>query len=108
MKDRQLSKFLSLILRHRPEVLGISIDENGWASTQEIITKIQEQGKEVNLEMIKEVVRSNGKQRFKLTEDGSQIRANQGHSIKVNLNLKPISPPYILYHGTAINNKATI
>ena len=108
MKDRKLSKFLSLILRHRPEVLGITLDEYGWASTQEIIDKMQEKGRPASLEMIQEVVRDNDKQRFKLSEDNSRIRANQGHSIKIDLNLTPLPPPPVLYHGTAVKNRTAI
>lgn len=103
MKEtRHLSKFLSLILRHKPEELGITLDAAGWASTAEIIEKMKQRGMNVDLDAIRDVVRDNNKQRFKLSEDGSRIRANQGHSIPVELGLQPKSPPIPLYHGTAI------
>jgi len=101
MHNKKLSKFLSLILRHRPEALDITLDEQGWATTQEIIDKMTAKGKTVSMAEIKEVVENNDKQRFKLSEDGSQIRANQGHSLKVDLGLQPQTPPEQLFHGTA-------
>lgn len=108
MKNRKLSKFLSLILRHRPEVIGIALDKEGWASTEELIAKLQEKDKEVDLATIQEVVRSCDKQRFKLSPDNRKIRANQGHSVAIELGLPAITPPLFLYHGTAIKNKASI
>ena len=108
MKDRKLSKFLSLILRHRPEVIGIKLDKEGWASTQELIAKLTEQGRDVDLATIQEVVRNCEKQRFKLSPDNHKIRASQGHSVSIELGLPAITPPLFLYHGTAIKNKDSI
>lgn len=108
MKKKNLSKFLSLILRHKPEELGIKLDREGWASVEEILEKMQARGMQVNLSMIQEVVRENNKQRFKLSQDCTQIRANQGHSIKVDLGFTPIKPPEQLFHGTALRNKESI
>ena len=101
MHNKKLSKFLSLILRHRPEALGITLDPQGWASVKDIRDKMAERGKGITLEELKEVVANNDKQRFKLSEDGKQIRANQGHSITVDLQFTPQIPPNTLYHGTA-------
>ena len=108
MNNKRLSKFLSLILRHRPEKLGIVLDEKGWANTQEIISKLQQQNPSINLEKIQNVVENCPKQRFKLSEDCSKIRANQGHSVKVELGFEASTPPKILFHGTAARNKAAI
>ncbi len=101
MNHKHLSKFLSLILRHKPEVVGITLDENGWADVQELLDKIKQSGKEINFEQLQEIVANNDKKRFTFDETRQKIRANQGHSIAVKLNLGAIQPPDILYHGTA-------
>ncbi len=95
------SKFLSLILRHAPEKIGISLDEEGWANVDDIIVNASAGGKKLSRKTIEEVVASNDKKRFSFSEDGKKIRANQGHSLKIDLGLAPIEPPDILYHGTA-------
>ncbi|MFM2483476.1 RNA 2'-phosphotransferase [Celerinatantimonas sp. YJH-8] len=101
----QISKFLSLILRHKPDTIGIELDSNGWANIEEIIIKTNKFKYDgispLNLPLIKEVVKNNDKKRFSISEDGEYIRANQGHSINVDLQFQPISPPETLYHGTA-------
>ena len=101
----KISKFLSFVLRHQPDAIGLTLDENGWVNIDELIDKAN-QSKEANAltltpALIQEVVASNDKQRFAISEDGLMIRANQGHSVKVDLQLKPMEPPDILYHGTA-------
>lgn len=108
MNKRHISKFLSLILRHKPEALGISLDHEGWASTQEIIEKMNQRGMKINLKTIQEVVAEDNKQRYRLTENNHQIRANQGHSIQVDLGLEAIQPPPQLFHGTATRFKDSI
>jgi putative RNA 2'-phosphotransferase len=108
MNNKQFSKFLSLILRHRPEVIGIALDENGWANVEELLDNIKQSGKDVDLEQLKEVVASNDKQRFTFDEKYQMIRANQGHSIPVKLEMPAIQPPSILYHGTAKKNIPSI
>ena len=95
------SKFLSLVLRHRPQAVGLELDDQGWASVDELIAAAEKQGTKLSSELIEEVVATNDKKRFSLAEDGSRIRANQGHSIKVDLGLEPVPPPEFLYHGTA-------
>ena len=100
MIDRKISKFLSLILRHNPEKLGINLDKNGWASTQEIIEKMNRNGKQIDMELIRHIVATNNKKRFKLSDDETMIRANQGHSIQVELDLQKKIPPPTLFHGT--------
>lgn len=100
-KLKHLSKFLSLILRHRPQVVHLTLDEQGWANTQELIEKINEHGTALTLPLLEEVVANNNKKRFAFNKDKSKIRASQGHSIPIKLNYEPVSPPPQLYHGTA-------
>lgn len=101
MNPKQISKLLSLVLRHQPEVLGIQLDPHGWAKLDEIILQMQKKGMNVDQAMIEEVVASNDKQRFRLDLDQRRIRANQGHSIDIDLALEAVAPPPVLYHGTA-------
>lgn len=95
------SKFLSLILRHKPEEIGLILDEHGWADINELIDKAQKKGTKINLEEIKYIVENNDKKRFTFNDDFSKIRANQGHSIEVDLELQETEPPEFLFHGTA-------
>ncbi len=93
--------FISLILRHKPDVIGISLDEHGWANVQELISGINKtKGYNIDIPMLEEIVRTDNKQRYSFNEDRSKIRANQGHSINVDVELKEAVPPEILYHGT--------
>lgn len=105
---KHISKLMSLVLRHRPEVIGLQLDDNGWANVAELIIKINEQGKNVNIDIISTVVDTNEKKRFAFNEDRTMIRANQGHSIEIELNLKAVTPPDVLYHGTAERFVASI
>lgn len=90
------SKFLSLILRHKPEQYGIKLDkQGGWAKVDDVIKKCN-----FTLEELEEIVKVDNKQRYSFNEDKSKIRANQGHSINIDLKLKTITPPIFLYHGT--------
>ncbi len=95
------SKFLSLILRHKPEAISLDLDEYGWANIDELIALSKGNGHSINQSLIQRVVETNDKQRFSISEDGQFIRANQGHSISVDLELEPIQPPDTLFHGTA-------
>lgn len=97
---KQISKFMSLVLRHKPETIGLQLNENGWADVQELIDKMNATGADVTLELINTIVETNDKKRFVFNEDKTMIRANQGHSIDVELNLKEVQPPELLYHGT--------
>jgi len=97
----RISKFLSLALRHQPEKYGLRLSQSGWASVEELIEASRQRGIEFTLEELQNVVASNDKQRFSLSEDGLSIRANQGHSIEVELGYAPTAPPDVLYHGTA-------
>ncbi|MBN8214811.1 MAG: RNA 2'-phosphotransferase [Xanthomonadales bacterium] len=94
------SKFLSLVLRHRPEVIGLSLDEAGWADIDTLI-RLSQAHKPLTRALIEQVVEENSKQRFAISDDGRRIRANQGHSIEIELGLQPLAPPRLLYHGTA-------
>jgi putative RNA 2'-phosphotransferase len=95
----KLSRLLSKVLRHAPESIGITLDENGWVEVQELLKRI---GKRITLEDLVYIVVNNNKKRFEFSTDQKEIRACQGHSIEVDLELKPVSPPDILYHGTSI------
>jgi|SRR5690554_6414385 len=97
------SKFLSFVLRHKPDAIGLELDANGWANLDELIDKANTSGEVGNLDraLVQEVVDTNDKKRFVISDDGQLIRANQGHSVDVDLQLKPVTPPEFLYHGTA-------
>lgn len=103
MKDRnvRISKFLSLVLRHQPEKVGITLDREGWVSVSELLHAFESHNFQLTLEELQEVVRTNDKQRFSFSPDGLFIRANQGHSLEVELGYEPVQPPAVLYHGTA-------
>jgi len=94
-------KFLSLLLRHNPDAAGITLDHAGWADVNEILSACEARGFPKGLEVLQEVVDTNEKQRFGFSQDGSKIRARQGHSIAVDIGLQAITPPVTLYHGTA-------
>jgi putative RNA 2'-phosphotransferase len=94
------SKFLSLVLRHQPDLIGLELDEAGWAPVNELLAKCASAGHALSREALEEIVRTSDKQRFALSEDGTRIRANQGHSIPIDLGLPPLEPPAVLLHGT--------
>lgn len=96
----KISKFLSLVLRHQPEVIGLNLDAQGWVSINELLAAANAHGTEIDDDLLLLVVHENDKQRFAISPDGLRIRANQGHSIDVSLGLPPIAPPAELYHGT--------
>lgn len=96
-----ISKLMSLVLRHNPAKLNINLDENGWSDVDKLMQGINKKGHKVTLVDLKEIVESNDKKRFKFNDDFTKIRANQGHSINVDVELKEAKPPAILYHGTA-------
>jgi putative RNA 2'-phosphotransferase len=103
MNERQtikLSKFLSLVLRHEPKLIGLELDENGWTGVLSLIAKVGPRFPGFNMAQLEEVVANNNKQRFAFNDDKTKIRANQGHSVKVDLDYEPVTPPEILYHGT--------
>ncbi len=95
------SKFLSLILRHEPEVVGLKLGEAGWVPVNELLEAVNRHGTSLTLDELKHIVATSDKKRFALSEDGLRIRASQGHSVEVDLQYPPQTPPEILYHGTA-------
>ncbi|MFB9077778.1 RNA 2'-phosphotransferase [Flavobacterium procerum] len=97
---KTVSKFLSLVLRHSPEKIGLKLDENGWADVKELIAKCNKKGNRMDAELLDYVVENNDKKRFAYNEDKTKIRASQGHSISVELNLAETEPLEYLYHGT--------
>ena len=99
MSLKETSKFVSLILRHKPEEIGITLDEHGWANVDELIAGIAKT-QPFDMSMLEEIVRTDEKQRYSFNEDKTLIRANQGHSIPVDVELEQKTPPEILYHGT--------
>ena len=90
-----MSKRLSYILRHKPESIGIKLDRFGYANVEELLEKLK-----MNKEELEKIVATDNKNRYSFNEDKTKIRANQGHSIKVDLELEEIKPPNVLYHGT--------
>ncbi|MBS4893775.1 MAG: RNA 2'-phosphotransferase [Veillonella parvula] len=100
MNDTKISRYISLILRHKPEIIGLKLDSRGWGSVKSLLDGLNEQGNNVTMNDLERIVREDDKQRYSFNHDKTNIRANQGHSIKVDLELKPIKPPKILFHGT--------
>lgn len=105
---KSISKFLSLVLRHQPQEIGLILNENGWADVTELMQKSAKKGRRFSMAELEEIVATNDKKRFSFNEDKTQIRANQGHSVEIDLALLPITPPDLLYHGTAEKNLASI
>jgi putative RNA 2'-phosphotransferase len=98
---KKSSKFLSLVLRHKPETIGLDLDKNGWAETHVLLEKLANNNHRIDLKTLKEVVANNDKKRFAFNADKTKIRASQGHSIKVKLGYTVVEPPEMLFHGTA-------
>lgn len=102
MKDLvSIGKFLSLILRHQPEAVGIALDNNGWADVDELLAGMGRKGHPIDMAMLGKIVETNDKKRYCFNEDKTKIRANQGHSVQVDVELKEAEPPEYLFHGTA-------
>lgn len=100
MNLTNLSRYMSLILRHKPEVIEITLDEHGWASVNDLICGIEKNNPGFNMDILEQIVRTDSKQRYSFNDDKSLIRANQGHSVNVDVELKEKEPPEYLYHGT--------
>ncbi len=96
----KLSKFLSLVLRHSPETINIQLDDNGWTDVSNLIKQLNANGRKITQSILKEIVATSDKKRFAFDAHCRKIRANQGHSVAVNLELEERTPPEILYHGT--------
>lgn len=107
MSLERTSRFISLILRHKPEAIGIELDEHGWAKVAELIEGVS-RTRPLTMEMLEEIVRTDDKQRYSFNEDKTLIRANQGHSVPVDVELIEAEPPEYLYHGTGAKSVALI
>lgn len=109
--DRALvgtSKFLSKVLRHAPESVGLRLDDAGWVHVDELMAAARRAGVALDRPTLERVVAENDKKRFALSADGMRIRASQGHSVEVELGLDPVEPPEVLYHGTADRSLGSI
>lgn len=104
---KSTSKFISLILRHKPETIGITLDDHGWADTKELIEGVNKTHP-LTMEILEEIVRTDEKQRYSFNEDKTRIRANQGHSIPIDADLTETEPPEVLYHGTGEKSVSSI
>ena len=107
MSLKETSKFISLILRHKPETIGITLDEHGWANVDELIAGISKTHP-LDMSTLEQIVAEDEKQRYSFNEDKTLIRANQGHSIPVDVELEEKEPPEILFHGTGEKYVASI
>ncbi|MCZ9839361.1 RNA 2'-phosphotransferase [Brachyspira hyodysenteriae] len=103
-EEIKISKFVSLVLRHKPEYIGLELSKDGWANVYELIEKIKSKGRNINKDILERVVLYNDKKRFRFNENHTLIRANQGHSINVDLQFEEKEPPEILFHGTSISS----
>ncbi len=99
--DNRLSVFISLVLRHKPEAAFIELDPHGWADVQQLILGVNKTGRKMNMQDLEHIVATSNKQRYSFNEDKTKIRANQGHSVSVDVELEKREPPALLYHGTA-------
>lgn len=99
MSEKEMSKFISLILRHKPDAIGITLDEHGWAKVDELINGINKT-MPIDMALLEKIVAEDEKQRYSFHEDKTLIRANQGHSIPADVELEKKTPPDVLWHGT--------
>lgn len=97
---KNTSKFLSLVLRHAPETIKLSLDANGWANVEELLQQCNAFQKNLDFETLEHIVATNDKKRFAFNDDKTKIRASQGHSVAIDLDIKPLTPPDVLFHGT--------
>lgn len=104
----KVSKFLSFILRHQPGAIGLTLDEHGWADVAQLIDLAKKDGTTLTKTLLEKIVATNDKKRFVFNADKSKIRASQGHSLEVDLDLPPQQPPNYLFHGTATRFLASI
>jgi len=103
-EQKKISKLLSLVFRHKPEITGLVLDNNGWTEVDKLLVKVNQSGRHLTLEQLPEIVEKNDENRFAFSDGQTKIRANQGHSIEVDL----AEPPEVLYHGTAKRNLMSI
>ncbi|MFN8577517.1 MAG: RNA 2'-phosphotransferase, partial [Candidatus Sericytochromatia bacterium] len=102
------SRFLSLVLRHKPEEIELELDNNGWANVKDLLDKCSKKGIKLDFENLNIIVDTNNKKRFTFNDDFTKIRANQGHSINIEMDYKESEPPSFLYHGTSDKNSNLI
>ncbi len=95
------SKLLSLVLRHDPGAVGLELDDAGWVAVEDLLSALQQRHLAVSRDVLDQIVEQNDKRRFTFSPDGLRIRASQGHSVAVDLELRPVVPPGLLFHGTA-------
>lgn len=107
-RETRISKFLSLILRHQPEKIGLTLEKDGWANVEDLISASRKNGFSFSLEELKQTVANNDKKRFSFDQSETKIRANQGHSVSIEIEFEKRTPPPILYHGTAERNVESI
>jgi putative RNA 2'-phosphotransferase len=100
----ETSKFLSFVLRHAPASVGVVLDDNGWVEIDHLVEQCRAHGRAFSRDLVEAVVASSPKRRFAISEDGRRVRANQGHSIQVELGYEPAQPPEWLFHGTVASN----
>ena len=100
MKTTNISRYIALLLRHHPEKAGLCLDEHGWVEVEALIQGVRRRYPEFNRAVLDEIVARDSKQRYAYNQNKTCIRANQGHSIPVDVELKQALPPTILYHGT--------
>jgi len=104
----KVSKHLSYVLRHAPRAIGLSLDDAGWVDVDTLLERSRTAGFPIERALLDEVVATSEKRRFSFSEDGRRIRANQGHTIEVDLGYAPESPPDVLFHGTPIQTVALV
>ena len=105
---KKISKRLSLHLRHEPETLGLILERGGWVKVEDLLKGLSKRGTTLSRDQLEEIVRESDKQRYSFDETGTRIRANQGHSVEVDLELEQTVPPEVLYHGTGTHNRLPI
>ncbi|MEM6346955.1 MAG: RNA 2'-phosphotransferase [Bacteroidota bacterium] len=98
---RRIGKFISLVLRHQPQKIGLQLDEQGWVEVEQLLQQLAKHGTRINRDQLDFIVDNNNKKRYRYSEDGLMIRAQQGHSVKIALDYAPVAPPTLLFHGTA-------
>ena len=108
VNDIKASKLLALVLRHRPQAVGIELDEYGWTAVPELLTALESAGRPIDREQLRRVVETSDKNRYAYDAATDRIRANQGHSVAVDLGLSQAVPPEVLFHGTPVRNRESI
>lgn len=106
--QKRISKFLSLVLRHQPEKVGLILEQGGWVNVAELLDACGKNGFAFTLDELKTVVENNDKKRFSFDESGTKIRASQGHSVEIEIEFEQKEPPDVLYHGTSEKNVTAI